>query len=431
MKTFHKFLFLFLLAMQICFAQWVKTNGPEYFQIDELAVSGSNLFASAELNNDFGIFLSTNQGSDWIEISNGLPEDRYFGLAAKDNGSGTLVFTGFLDGEGVYISTDSGAHWTAINNGLPFDTISQSYPQISSLIASNTKIFAGGYDCDSLGCHGRVYVSSDNGADWQETNFSGQGGLVAFTTDGNNLFAGSNEMGGEGGVFLTKDDGASWTNLLNIAVVDIAVCGNNILAIQQIGYWGRIYYEMHKSTDNGATWSLINSAPVYGGCFLETEEHFFYGNGGGKVFISSDFGTTWENVDSGLTTPYNYINSLVTDNTYLFAGTQDGVWRRPLSEMITEIEDVEQLPTEFLLSQNYPNPFNPTTSISYSIPEYSYITIKVFDILGNEIETLVNEEKPAGRYELTWNAVNYPSGIYFYKLQAGSFAEMKKMILLK
>ena len=88
-------------------------------------------------------------------------------------------------------------------------------------------------------------------------------------------------------------------------------------------------------------------------------------------------------------------------------------------------------PADFVLEQNYPNPFNPTTSISYSIPEYSYITIKVFDILGNEIETLVNEQKPAGSYEVTWNAVNYPSGIYFYRLQAGSFVDMEKMVLLK
>ena len=85
----------------------------------------------------------------------------------------------------------------------------------------------------------------------------------------------------------------------------------------------------------------------------------------------------------------------------------------------------------FSLKQNYPNPFNPITRICYSIPEISNVTITVFDILGNEIETVVNEDKPVGTYEITWNAANLPSGIYFYRLQSGEFVETKKMVLMK
>ena len=73
----------------------------------------------------------------------------------------------------------------------------------------------------------------------------------------------------------------------------------------------------------------------------------------------------------------------------------------------------------------------PSTKIKYSIPQSSNVIIKVFDILGNEIETLVNEEKPSGAYEITWYAANLPSGVYFYKINSGSFVETKKMILLK
>ena len=80
---------------------------------------------------------------------------------------------------------------------------------------------------------------------------------------------------------------------------------------------------------------------------------------------------------------------------------------------------------------NYPNPFNPTTTIKYSIPKTYNVLIKVFDVLGNEIETLINEEKPVGTYELNWNAANLPSGVYFYRLQAGDFVQTRKMILLK
>jgi len=89
------------------------------------------------------------------------------------------------------------------------------------------------------------------------------------------------------------------------------------------------------------------------------------------------------------------------------------------------------VPEYFALHQNYPNPFNPTTKIKYSVPQSSNVVIKVFDVLGKEITTLVNEEKSVGTYELNWYAGNLPSGIYFYQLNAGSFVETKKMILLK
>lgn len=92
---------------------------------------------------------------------------------------------------------------------------------------------------------------------------------------------------------------------------------------------------------------------------------------------------------------------------------------------------LSQVPKAYSLEQNFPNPFNPYTKISYSIPQISNVVIKVFDILGNEIETIVNEEKSIGIYEITWYAENLPSGIYFYRLQAGSFVETKKMVLLR
>jgi hypothetical protein len=98
----------------------------------------------------------------------------------------------------------------------------------------------------------------------------------------------------------------------------------------------------------------------------------------------------------------------------------------------TGISDNESSqPTDYSLSQNYPNPFNPSTAISYSLPISGHITLKVFNILGNEVTTLVNEDKAAGKYNIKFEASNLPSGIYFYKIQTGSFSETKKMILLK
>ena len=96
------------------------------------------------------------------------------------------------------------------------------------------------------------------------------------------------------------------------------------------------------------------------------------------------------------------------------------------------IEDNSQLiPMEFSLSQNFPNPFNPTTQISYSIPQKSFVNLKVYDLLGKEISQLINEEKEAGIYEVNFDASNLSSGVYFYHIEAGDFIETKKMILLK
>jgi hypothetical protein len=112
----------------------------------------------------------------------------------------------------------------------------------------------------------------------------------------------------------------------------------------------------------------------------------------------------------------------------------DGIFSR-LSIEGTSIVSVPNIiasvPKTFSISQNYPNPFNPSTKINYEIPEKSTVNLKVYDILGNEILTLVNEEKQLGRYEVEFNAINLPSGIYFYRIKAGNFVQTKKMLLLK
>ena len=101
--------------------------------------------------------------------------------------------------------------------------------------------------------------------------------------------------------------------------------------------------------------------------------------------------------------------------------------------IITGVDEeiLSLLPSDYKLSQNYPNPFNPSTKIKYSVPQTSQVQVKIFDVLGNEIETLVNEEKLAGTYEITWYAESLPSGVYFYRLQVGDFVETKKMLLMK
>jgi hypothetical protein len=92
---------------------------------------------------------------------------------------------------------------------------------------------------------------------------------------------------------------------------------------------------------------------------------------------------------------------------------------------------VEELPAAFLLAQNYPNPFNPATTLRYELPENSFVTLEVFNALGQRVATLVRSDQKAGRYELTWDAGHLASGLYLYRLQAQDFSAVRKMMLVK
>lgn len=122
-----------------------------------------------------------------------------------------------------------------------------------------------------------------------------------------------------------------------------------------------------------------------------------------------------------------------TDGSFIITGSnknRDVLLFKTASD-VTSIVEGRKFFNTFYIQQNYPNPFNPATTIRFQIPEFSFVTLKVYDVLGSEVVTLVKEEKIVGNYEIDFNAAGLPSGIYFYKLQAGSFVDTKKMILLR
>ena len=139
-------------------------------------------------------------------------------------------------------------------------------------------------------------------------------------------------------------------------------------------------------------------------------------------------------VPSGLDNTARVYAFIDPDNTISEVHEENNIGFVPLmvsGATFVEEEMKNSLPNLYALEQNYPNPFNPSTKIRYSVPQSSNVMLKIFDILGNEIETLVNEEKQIGTYELTWYAKDLPSGVYFYQIRAGSFVKTKKMLLLK
>ena len=171
-------------------------------------------------------------------------------------------------------------------------------------------------------------------------------------------------------------------------------------------------------------------------------------NIGINMFLGSDqIGTGGAQIGTATTTymefnvPINYSTGDTPDLALIsinvadaVAGGTIGSWA--LVDYVTfggasDVEQISGLPENFSLQQNYPNPFNPSTLIEYSIPEQSFVDLKIYDILGNEIAVLVNAEQSAGVYRADFTGANLTSGIYFYKLQTGSFIETKKMVLTK
>ena len=184
----------------------------------------------------------------------------------------------------------------------------------------------------------------------------------------------------------------------------------------------RVYPFVHNL---GQTFTVKNLAVA-----MSTDDTTIISLFGGNILIDSlspgevllTTGSYSVRVDTNFTLPFRF-NFTIKSDGWIF-------WRDSIS-IVTGDEEGELQPLTFKLEQNYPNPFNPSTKIKYSVAQTSQVQIKIFDVLGSEIETLVNEEKTVGIYELNWNAVNIPSGVYFYLLNAGEFTAVKKMILLK
>jgi len=124
--------------------------------------------------------------------------------------------------------------------------------------------------------------------------------------------------------------------------------------------------------------------------------------------------------------------SFTIKGNLIFAGTNgSGAWKRILSQIIGIKQIASIIPKEFSLSQNYPNPFNPKTKINIQIARLCDVKLVVYNALGQEIETLVNKQLKFGVYEVEFDGGNYTSGVYFYRLEAGDFINVKKMVLLK
>lgn len=438
---------------------WTKlVNGiPSTSQIKTISFVGTNLVVGEATVNEGsqGLFVSTNYGTEWSHLNWGLPKYCANGIAVN-NGKILDATCG-----GIYRSTNGGDNWnkptihgdydwadfTAIAfrsnlsgfagdvNGYSYSTTTggddwnamariEEGATVTSLAYISTYIFASTKPY-MAGVEGGVYMSLDNAESWTrvsnglptlaDTNTV----VTSLAVSGSNLFAGTGH-----GVYLSTDNGTSWNKVSNgltgIWVYALAVKGTELFA-------GTLGQGVFRSNDNGTTWthtSLVKDVTS----FAVVDTNLFVGTWCQGMYRLVNYDSTWKSI--GLADMY--ITSLTADEGYLYAATDyNSVWKRALTEVTDIKESGNIVPGEFALYQNYPNPFNPATIIRYSTGNLQHVTLRVYDILGNEISTLVNEEKPAGTYQVNFEASNLPSGIYFYKIQTGKYTETKKMILIK
>jgi photosystem II stability/assembly factor-like uncharacterized protein len=460
---------------------WVAVNnGLSSNNARKIYAHGSNLYVSV----DGGIFKSTDNAGNWVYTNNGI--NALYSNNFISSGSNLFVA---VSGRGIYKTTNNGDLWTSANNGITNSTIktfvksgsfliagayysggvhftnnggsnwNASYPTMNyivQLINNENAIYAATWG-------GGIFKTTDNGQTWAQLN-SGLPNLNVFSVaiNGSRIFAGTNTSG----VFISENNGLSWqeinTGLTNKNINMLTLAGNNLCAATTggvfistnngiswapagltgknvitlkennnklyAGTWGDGVYV---SADNGTAWTQLKNGMtnlfIYAITFDNNNN--IYASSGANVYSSMDGGVNWNLKNEGL--PFDAYSLEVMDN-YLYAGTSTfGVWKRPLSELLTSVEDEDPLPSEFFLEQNYPNPFNPQTKISFKIPDKSFINLSIYDIQGNMIRTLIKGEYFPGSYSVDFDGSGLSSGVYFYQLKSLSGTLTKKMLLIK
>jgi photosystem II stability/assembly factor-like uncharacterized protein len=474
-------------------ANWIKvSNEPVGVYADYFcfAFYDKNIFVGTQGG---GVLVSENDGQSWKDFTNGMPLYFVDGnpfpsvyntcyalgigtnymLACTDNGiysfKGTetswhsadngliagKVISLFLDGQklcagtskgGFFFSTDDGNNWYNLNGGInrspnffagnnakyfsssannlySFTTATMGWNKIFtvntavwSILFYNSKTY--------LGTGDGIYASSDNVTFTKSISEFPVDQVVCLIASAGNLFAGLKNNG----VYISTNNGIDWSpansGISNYTVDCLLLNGQNLFA-------GTDGYGVYLSTNNGTSWTQIRNGlngpnpRIF--AFANSGQFIFAGATDG-LYVTSNNGANWKSVNSTIGNPYIY--SLLINGNYLYAGSDNVIYKRLISEL-TSVEDKNELPNTFELSQNYPNPFNPSTKVKFDLPQKSNVCLKVYNSLGQKTAILINKELLAGYYEIEFNGVGLSSGVYIYCLRAGNYSQTKKMILMK
>lgn len=357
-------------------------NGNDFMLLNEdmsvtyiwsLYEFNGNLYAGTELG------LYKQDGSSWVKVA--LDGDVRSIISLEG------VLYAAVWGGGVFSSSDDGATWVEMNEGL----IMSGYA-VHSLTVANGNLFAGTF---GLGVLRFDFVNNV----WVELPV-GYPNIWSLATDANNTIYAATYGGG---VYASIDNGENWgqisAGLPSNYVYSVSVFGNDVY----VSTWaGGVYKFVSASLGKSESKNpSVKSVPIVG---------------------------NWSSIGMGGIE----VSSIMVDETTqtIYVGTSSGAIYKKV-DGTTDVNNETVVPTKFELAQNYPNPFNPSTKIEFSIPKAGLYAIKVFNVLGQEVETIVNQDFIAGKYTFNFDASNLTSGIYFYKLVGNNVSITKKMMLLK
>lgn len=437
---------------------WEQINsGLHNKNIFRVKMSSNNiLFACSET--DGGIHRSTNFGENW-EIS---------GVTA-----GTIN-RGFITGTGdIYTATFCGVqkynsmtnNWSIL--GLTSVSPNRGWDWLSDILIDDDGIIF------TSSWAGDVFKSSDYGVTWNITDsvHTTQTHIVDMVTYTDNSVL----LGIYGYIKRSTDKGETWITIINdlpgsivnnITATDegiiYAISGNKLCRANHVdssfivikdsiysssppiynridvGKNGLIFFAdqytnqgIYRSTNYGESWSKVSDKLV-GSLSLFNDKYVVAGLSSGQgIMFSSDRGNTWTTLSEGLPAQSYIVWNQIDSEGYLYAAV-DGLGLYKSNSVVVSVDEqpVSEI-SSFSLEQNFPNPFNSTTHIQYTISEQGRVSLKIYDLLGNEVATLLDRYQARGEYDVIFQPDNLASGIYFYQLQAGEFIATRKLILLK
>lgn len=420
-----KILIMILILSSSIYPQWITQTLPTTTFITTVTTVNEDIGIIA--GNNGALYRTTNAGNNWVLHNSGTFE--------LFNDSGIPMY----DGNHIFLVADNGIIRKSTNNGATWLAVSS--PSTTNLLTlhffDNTYGFVTG-DNRSL------YFTSNGGLNWLFINTPVPSntafGSIVFLDGFTGWISGFSVNPSMPHFLKTTDGGFNWFAVNNPA-------GSSL---SNLTIWydpQNSFYEfwvsrngIYRSTNLGVNWSQVNQPPgVVSGDVITSITRIDLnkicittrGNSSPGIFVTTNYGQNWIRQLSAEITDldldiYNLagwaVNSATFNNT-IFRTTNAGMV--PVSQISSEI------PKDFELFQNYPNPFNPSTKISFTLAQSSSTKIIIFDALGREIETILNEHLKAGRYQLDWNAGKLSSGIYFCRVTAGTFAATKKMLLIK
>ncbi len=384
------------------------------------------MITSKNVNPDTASILKTTDGGDnWTTVfSQG---SRRFNKIKFINNNTGFVCGGTGSGTPyLYKTTNEGINWFVLN---------------SSGCAIWDDMFVLNADTiwlvDHNGLCGGVYRTTNGGVNWIRQTGGGAPDRIYMYNARIGFVSKSGEF-----IRKTTNSGINWTTVSTDSFIDMCF-------VDSLTGW-RAYGTMHKTTDGGLNWinqplpstmfgtslinnfSVLNKDTVWG---VGGNAQYPNGRFKGAIYTTTNGGSNWfyQVPDTSLVTitAYSQIQFINKDIGWAYSQNR-GIHTKVGGDPLTSVNPISsEIPKQFKLEQNYPNPFNPSTIINYQLSIISFVTLKVFDLQGKEVQTLVNKKQSAGSYSAEFNGANFSSGIYFYTIQTENYKETKKMMLIK